>query len=126
MYNDSVPKCGDDPWVENKAACSGNSVLNALAPNVTGGARTDAKLILQEPRDGPQLPFCFEDGFGMGAWRISDTTKVSYLGCSYNSHRECWEKVFLQRLAEPGHGQLLHFVKMFNTGGPLRKMSRRD
>jgi len=128
MFNSSWPRCSDDVWVDHKNQCPENNLALGADPRhmfaPAEHPRTDVRMILEEPREGPQLPFCFEDDFSMGAWSISDDTEVAGDACKTRS--QCWE-YFLNRYHQPDNGRgtpPLLFVKLFNAGGPLKTWSR--
>merc|ERR1712060_398084 len=85
MFNYSLPKCHDDPVVN----VSHSSPLHQFYDQevtwcpeyegppwfkgITGPARNDTRILLRDPRDGPQLPFAFED---MLTWNIMDSNTL--------------------------------------------------
>lgn len=133
MFNYSLPRCVKDPTVGPpwswKDMCP-EYEFPRYSDAMPGPPRNDAKIILREPREGPQLPFSFADDFSMGAWRVSSNKVVNCTGewpCL--TQRDCWEEVFLRRYrarAGPGKPHVLEFVKLFNSGGDLKKLSRQE
>jgi len=135
MFNYSLPKCIHDTTVLRKWECPENE--QKWDEQVTGPARNDTCILLRDPRDGPQLPFAFEENMPM--WNTSDdATPVplsdNAIGSSmYMAHcvtmKRCWEDVFLSRYLEPavdGQAHVLPFVKMFRHGADLDGKSRQD
>mmetsp|Transcript_3048 Transcript_3048/g.11811 ORF Transcript_3048/g.11811 Transcript_3048/m.11811 type:complete len:476 (+) Transcript_3048:111-1538(+) len=132
MINYSLPKCTDDktvgPPVSWPDMCP---EFEAPAWNDTmpGPARNDVRILLREPRDGPQLPYGFMDDFSMGLWGIrSDKVVDSQDAPACKTQQDCW-KVFLSRYqAEPTEREapVLSWVKLFNLGGRLMQQSRMD
>lgn len=144
MFNYSLPKCFDDPAVRlppwDKEHEFGDQSIHYCPENeqppwykgITGQERNDTKILLRDPRDGPQLPFAFE---GMMAWNLTDTTPRQYVqhlgspmhGTNCTSHKDCWERIFLRRYYKPprhGEAPLLSFVKLFHHGKELDGQSR--
>lgn len=146
IFNYSLPKCYDDPTVnvdpssklhqfddQNPRMCPEHE-QQPWYKGLTGPARNDTRLFLEDPRDGPQLPFAFE---GMAAWRVDDAAKRSFQrtpgspmqdeACS--SMKECWENVVLRRYRahpEPGRAPMLSFVKLFKHAAELERKSRQE
>jgi hypothetical protein len=93
-----------------------------------GPPRNDAKIMLREPREGPQLPFAFLDEFSMGLWHVNSSEEVnSGIPPRCDTQRECWERVFLERFHRkplPGRTSAMTFVKMFGSAGRLKEFSR--
>merc|ERR1712039_116535 len=101
-----------------------------------GPPRNDTKIMLRDPRDGPQLPFAWK---GMVEWIISDDTTPLDLsdnelgaplhGVQCFTMKSCWEDVFLARYnapAPPGQARVLNMVKLFNHGAELDGKSRAE
>lgn len=131
MFNYSLPRCSEDPAVAYPAACPEHSQPD-WSRGLTGPARNDRRLLLQDPRDGPQLPFSRADELGLATWRASDAAKlnadverfsqapldmVNSDLAECDSMKSCWE-VFLHRLHST-----TPFVRIFDTGGKLRQTS---
>jgi len=66
----------------------------------------------------------------MGAWRVSSQRVVNVTGVwPCLTQQDCWEKVFLPRyraLEGPGRSHVLAFVKLFNSGGDLKRLTREE
>jgi len=147
MFNYSLPTCTKDPsilkppptaaWDQNATMCPELELKWHMAR--FGTARNDTKVLLHDPRDGPQLPFAF--GKGMALWNTTDSTSFTDdqipastrdLGGpmqdeTCGSPKECWENVFLQRYnapVQPGGARVLNFVKLFAHAKELTGMSR--
>jgi len=133
MFNYTLPKCYEDKAVKNRASCPEFS-QPIWGPGATGPARNDRKVLLSDPRAGPQLPFARLDKFGTALWSIYDTTSLSQSQvvkgplemlqldlevCS--SMKECWHDVFLSRVKTSAP-----FVKIFNYQEQLQYLSLRD
>eukprot|EP00418_Pyrodinium_bahamense_P001348 CAMPEP_0179013428 /NCGR_PEP_ID=MMETSP0796-20121207/1720_1 /TAXON_ID=73915 /ORGANISM="Pyrodinium bahamense, Strain pbaha01" /LENGTH=444 /DNA_ID=CAMNT_0020708929 /DNA_START=46 /DNA_END=1380 /DNA_ORIENTATION=- len=133
MFNYSLPQCIRDPTVGPpwswKDMCP-EYEFPRYNDRMPGPPRNDAKIMLREPREGPQLPFSFTDDFSMGAWHVSSSELVNCTGrWPCKTQQECWEKVFIPRYharAGPGESRLLEFVKLFNSGGRLKKLTREE
>lgn len=136
MFNYTLPKCFDDEAVADPAACPELGQPD-WPGGLSGPARNDRKLMLQDPRDGPQVPFARVDEFGVAMWHVANSTKfdknmqqflqvppdmleVELAEC--DSMKDCWERVFLPRL---NHSATV-FVKIFNVGDRLQQMSFRS
>jgi len=133
MFNYSWPKCFEDKSIGPPFAWPDMCPEYEFPPwNATmpGPARNDARIMLREPRDGPQLPFAFVDGFSMGTWKVSSAEAVeSPIPPTCSTMQACWSEVFLRRFHErngPRGTHVLNFVKLFNSGGRLRKKSRAE
>ena len=147
MFNYSLPTCTNDPsilrpppaaqWDQNATMCPELELKWDKAS--FGPARNDTKVLLHDPRDGPQLPFAF--GKGMALWNTADSTPFTeneipastrdlggpMQGETCGSPKECWENVFLQRYnapVQPGGTRLLNFVKLFAHAQELKGMTR--
>jgi len=144
MFNYTLPKCFDDPTVssnqkedhfpdQNKNWCPEHEAPEWYK-GLSGPPRTDTKILLRDPRDGPQLPFAFA---GMVTWQLNDTRKhwkesdkvpgSPMQGMACNSPKECWEGVFLERYNRaplPGQARVLSFVKLFHHGSELDGKTR--
>lgn len=129
MYDYNLPKCYDDETVSDKWKCPEHA-QPAWYKGVSGPARTDTKLLLEDPRQGPQLPFAW---LGMETWSIKDSTMRAGHGdwadnplgapmhdtdCS--SMKECWDKVFMPRY----EAHQLNFIKFFRHGAKLAHRTR--
>lgn len=133
MFNYTLPRCVKDPTVGPpwswKDMCP-EYEFPKWNGNMPGPARNDATIILREPREGPQLPFSFIDDFSMGAWHVwSDELVNSTIPPKCDTMKECWEEVFMKRFhqtAGPGQTKVMEFVKLFNSGGRLKKMTRQQ
>jgi len=133
MFNYSWPKCTEDETVKPPFAwrdmCPEYEFprWNATLP---GPARNDAKIMLREPRDGPQLPFAFVSDFSMGLWKVNSVEAVdSPIPPTCKTQRECWSEVFQRRFHQrqgPHGTHVMNFVKLFNSGGRLREKSRAE
>jgi len=148
MFNYSLPKCTNDPtitrppgqrqWDQKEEMCPEHEMQWDEA--MIGPARTDTKVILRDPRDGPQLPFAF--GQGMGLWKIDDTRALTteqlpldnraqgapMQSEDCDSPKECWQE-FMHRYSKEkpsGRGRLLNFVKLFAHAKELKGMSRQE
>jgi len=119
--NSSLPSCLEDQFVHDKDACPDPVQPRRADPNLDP-PRTDRKLLIADPRDGPHLPFARTDNFGMGTWRINDTATLSGLPPQCSSPDECWQKVVLPRY----RAGVLLFVKLFNHGGALARLSAKE
>lgn len=134
MFNYSLPKCYEDGAVpvEDRVGCP-EFAQPSWPAGITGPPRNDRRLLLHDPRDGPQLPFSRADEFGLAFWRVSNGTrfhkhewsssqvKLDMWQDDFNqcqSMMECWEQVFLPRFhaAAP-------FLWIFNPLGSLCRMS---
>lgn len=148
MFNYSLPKCYEDPTVtipvdsklhtfpdQNPRWCPEHE-QPSWYQGVTGPARNDTRILLRDPRDGPQLPFAF---LGMLRWKIHETGKrwtakdavpgSPMDGEKCASPKSCWEDVFLPRFTEvpaPGQAKLLSFIKLFHHASEFEGMSRED
>lgn len=122
--NTSLPSCFDDDSVLSKDGCPEplQPWPNQQAVPHLDPPRTDRRLLITDPRDGPFLPFSRLDNFGMGTWRVNDTSHRSGLPPQCGSPSECWQKVVLPRY---NVGSLM-FVKLFKHGGALARRSRKD
>jgi len=120
-FNYSLPACADDETVQDPMACPGASQPRFLQ-GVTAEPKTDGRLMLKDPRDGPHLPFAFLDDFGMGTWQVSNTSELPGHPAECGSPSECWEKVVLPRY----HLGSLVFVKLFRSGGALRTLGPKE
>jgi len=143
MFNYSLPKCYEDPAIKNYHKFPDQDPNwcpeNEQPPwylGITGPPRTDTRIMLRDPRDGPQLPFAFA---GMISWHISDTkhrwdpkafrpgSPMYNVNCT--SSKTCWENVFLPRyhaVPKPGEAPLLSFIKLFHHGAEFDGKSRSD
>jgi len=147
MFDFTLPACTSDPtitnpppngaWDQKKAMCPELEIhWNGTKQHV---ARNDTRLILRDPRDGPQMPFAF--GTNMTLWKIWDDTPFTEAilpssmrvpggpmqGDACASPKECWS-VFMRRYeATPfqvGEAPLLSFVKLFAHAKELAGMER--
>lgn len=126
-----LPKCYEDHTVDDKEAklCPEHS-QPAWYSGLSGSKRNDMRMLLRDPRDGPELPF---SGFpGVAGWRVANTTKpLPYArlqmpdphlpggpmaaGSVCDSMQACWNDIFLRRYkqpAPPGQARLLSFVAL--------------
>lgn len=121
--NSSLPSCFEDQTVWDKGNCP-----EPVQPRLYGNdaslisPRTDRRLIIRDPRDGPHLPFAYLDAFGMGTWRVTDTSKLLGHPPVCGSPSECWQKVVLPRF----HSGSLVSVKLFRKGGALSFRTREE
>jgi len=120
--NSSIPSCTDDKTVKDPGGCPEPMQPRSWVDASLAPPRTDRKLILRDPRDGPHLPFAFLDTYSMGTWRVSDTAKLVGHPPQCASPNECWQKVFLPRF----NSGFLGFVKLFRKGGALTFRSRKE
>jgi len=129
MFNYSFPSCLKDPTVRTDSWWGLCPELEFQHPTekMPGSARNDAKLLLRDPQVGPQLPFAFADNFTMPFWHIHSTRSVNVTALpgmpTCATMKECWEDVFLPRYNSPPP-RLLNSVKLFNSGGPMKDMTR--
>uniref|UniRef100_A0A7S4QZA6 Uncharacterized protein n=1 Tax=Alexandrium monilatum TaxID=311494 RepID=A0A7S4QZA6_9DINO len=147
MYNYSLPKCTEDATIVSPPASPMWDQKASMCPELEMEwsedlmpERNDAKVILRDPREGPQLPFAF--GAGMALWDVSDSTALTDEQVpgdmrspgapmqqeSCGSPRACWQ-VFVRRyemLPVPGRARLLNFVKLFAHVKELKGMSREE
>jgi len=146
MFNYTLPKCVDDVTVLNVQRKDGRYLCPEHEQRhwwkgLTGPPRNDTRIILEDPREGPQLPFACLD---MELWNVSGNTwpihdhdqywdtfpGAPMYGVRCVSMGDCWKDEFLRRYhlrSEPGKPRLLNFIKMFNAGGKeLRKLSRAE
>merc|ERR1719382_1802213 len=138
MYNYSLPRCYTDWTVKKRWQCP-EYEQPSWHEGLSGPERNDTRILLRDPRDGPELPFA---RLGMATWSIkndtrhlaepdwADRTPVSPLhGCLCPSMKACWEDVFLRRYhkkAPRGEAQLMTMVKLFNHGAELEAKSRHE
>mmetsp|Transcript_123879 Transcript_123879/g.361767 ORF Transcript_123879/g.361767 Transcript_123879/m.361767 type:complete len:457 (+) Transcript_123879:76-1446(+) len=142
MFNYSFPRCFEDTTVLEPLRLCPEHEGPAWFKGITGPARNDHRILLRDPRDGPQLPFaCLAATF----WNITNSTKGLPKGPSryppehspggpmYKEHcssfRQCWEDVFLRRFHEtpaPGEARTLSFVKLFMHGKELEGKTRQE
>jgi len=144
MFDYDLPKCYDDKTV----LTSGNTPGSRLCPELeqplwsygsSGPARTDTRILLRDPRDGPHLPFAMPF-LGMVLWSIKDDTQglPHFAGdtnvggpmhnVTCNSMKQCWEDVVLVRFnapPAPGEARIMDFVTLFDLG-KLNGKSRED
>eukprot|EP00419_Tripos_fusus_P008738 CAMPEP_0172663954 /NCGR_PEP_ID=MMETSP1074-20121228/6273_1 /TAXON_ID=2916 /ORGANISM="Ceratium fusus, Strain PA161109" /LENGTH=500 /DNA_ID=CAMNT_0013480027 /DNA_START=90 /DNA_END=1592 /DNA_ORIENTATION=+ len=133
MFNYTLPKCYEDQAVKNRASCP-EFAQPIWGPSATGPARNDRKLLLSDPRAGPQLPFARLDESGTALWQTDDTaslrnsqlvrgpSQVQQLDLELcGSMKECWHDIFLHRLNTSAP-----FVKIFNHREHLPYLSLRD
>jgi hypothetical protein len=142
LFNYSLPKCYDDKTLIEPSKNCPEYEQPPWYKNVSGPARNDTKLLLRDPRDGPQLPFAMS---GMANWHVGNTTKPLPPGDARfpppdrpggpmyrencTSMKECWQSVFMQRYKQrplPGEAPLLSFVKLFSAGVTLAGKSRQE
>jgi len=132
MFNYSLPRCVDDDTVHHHWACPEHELPEWT--DVLIEPRNDTRIMLEDPRDGPQLPFAFA---GMEVWEVTNDTSPVHpdnngpgfpmhkVGC--DSMKTCWEDVFLPRYrgAAAAGGRPLHFVKLFQAGHDLLGSSQK-
>mmetsp|Transcript_10494 Transcript_10494/g.32611 ORF Transcript_10494/g.32611 Transcript_10494/m.32611 type:complete len:480 (-) Transcript_10494:296-1735(-) len=133
MFSYDYPSCLSDPTVRPPKSWNGmcpELECPQWSEDMPGPARNDSKLLLREPQEGPQLPFAFTDNYSMPLWHVhSDKPVFLENRPECDTMRECWEKVFLPRYhgrSGPGEPRLLNSVKLFNSGGRLKDMSRKE
>lgn len=130
MFNYSLPKCYEDTTVSDKAACPEFAQPN-WASGITGSERSDRKLMLEDPRDGPELHFISRSrDMGLGQWKVSNATifnAVEFLppkgainACS--SMYECWQRIFLFRF----RSSKMPFLRLIDDPKSLARFSRRE
>eukprot|EP00419_Tripos_fusus_P000466 CAMPEP_0172680282 /NCGR_PEP_ID=MMETSP1074-20121228/16669_1 /TAXON_ID=2916 /ORGANISM="Ceratium fusus, Strain PA161109" /LENGTH=184 /DNA_ID=CAMNT_0013498591 /DNA_START=55 /DNA_END=609 /DNA_ORIENTATION=+ len=121
MFNYSLPKCGDDASVgSNRDQCPDTGQVPWWT-GISGPARNDTRLLLQDPRDGPLLPFTFQ---GMDDWNVTDSNMpdlsrrnvsgAAMFGVRCRTYKECWKEYVLKRFHEkprPGEAPVLSFVR---------------
>lgn len=118
--NYNLPKCYDDHFVRVPQACPEYAAPD-WAAGLIGPVRNDMKILLREPREGPQLPMQFKP-----TWNISDSHEFHHSLDECSSMKECWE-FFLHRYhmaPHSGQTRILDFVKLFGAGGDLGHRSR--
>jgi len=135
MFNGSLPKCGDDGAVADPRSCPECRAASCGA-TTPGPARNDYKLLLEDPRDGPVLPFMLGGNASdeVALWSVADGSQAADGRlCAEGaccSPGECWRRVFLPRyrqLPGPGRARPLSFLKVSDArGGVLANMSRRE
>mmetsp|Transcript_27742 Transcript_27742/g.57615 ORF Transcript_27742/g.57615 Transcript_27742/m.57615 type:complete len:450 (+) Transcript_27742:2-1351(+) len=122
MFNYSLPKCYDDPSVPVREACP-EYAAPSWSSGLSGPPRTDSRLMLREPREGPQLPTEVEP-----TWHVDNSTELREPPAECSSMESCWE-IFLQHYRAPaanGTTRVVNFVKMFSSGGSLWNLSREE
>jgi hypothetical protein len=150
MFDFTLPACTMDPtilnppkdgatWDQKLSMCPEQEIRwnKTKQPE----ARSDTKLLLRDPRDGPQMPFAF--GTNMSTWKIWDDTPFTedilpssmrvpgapMQGDSCASAKQCWA-VFTRRLKalpfQKGEPRLLSFVKLFAHAKELAGMERKQ
>eukprot|EP00448_Togula_jolla_P034503 CAMPEP_0170642144 /NCGR_PEP_ID=MMETSP0224-20130122/41166_1 /TAXON_ID=285029 /ORGANISM="Togula jolla, Strain CCCM 725" /LENGTH=475 /DNA_ID=CAMNT_0010972827 /DNA_START=34 /DNA_END=1463 /DNA_ORIENTATION=+ len=144
LHNYSLPMCSNDPTIPVHSRCP-ELEAPPWTQGISGPARTDTKLLLEDPRDSAILPFSFAGTArdNMAIWNKSNGTvdldwglhnicnrsnpDVTW-GCC--SPKECWDVHFLSRFHErprKGAAHRLSFVKLFNCGGhELGRRSREE
>jgi len=136
MYDYNLPKCYDDPTVKDHTMCPEHEHPH-WSHGITGPPLNDTRIIIKDPREGPQLPFAW---LGMELWDITDDTfrgddpkwqdnalGAPMHGCKCTSMKQCWEDVFLPRLNAPtawDEGELVFLVKFFKHAFLLDGMDR--
>jgi len=135
MFDYDLPKCYDDKTVLAHGHMSGPHRCPELEQPLwsrgrTGPERTDTRILLRDPRDGPHLPFAMPL-LGMVLWNIKNDTQglphfpgdanlggpMHNLTC--NSMKQCWEDLVLKRFNEPpapGEAGVMDFVTLFDLG----------
>jgi len=134
-YNYTLPSCLDDYTVDGtvgwKSMCPEHE-FQKWTDAMPGPALNDMWSILREPRDGPQLPFLFQENFGL--WHVDSYEGVPDFrlpGPTCHTQLECWN-MFAHRFhtrysSSKGRGAgpaVLDFVKLFSSGGMLKTMTR--
>jgi len=117
IYNFSLPHCHEDATVSQKSDCPEFQL--PVWDEALVSPRGDS-LLLEDPRDGPQLPFAFGDEFGMALWNRTEDTKRDYLW-PCQTPKQCWE-LFLGRY----NASKAPFVKFFHSGGDAVRGQTRD
>mmetsp|Transcript_68132 Transcript_68132/g.134481 ORF Transcript_68132/g.134481 Transcript_68132/m.134481 type:complete len:574 (+) Transcript_68132:76-1797(+) len=147
MFDFTLPACTTDPTIIKPPPNGAWDQKKSMCPELEIGwnktrrpeARTDTKLLLRDPRDGPQMPFAF--GKNMTLWKIWDDTPFAQdilpssmavpggpmQGNPCASPKQCWE-VFMHRYQAPlpqaGKPPLLSFVKLFAHAKELAGVQR--
>jgi len=147
MFDYSLPKCYDDRTVLTHG--QGRPVPRShLCPELeqplwshgsSGPERTDSRILLRDPRDGPHLPFAVPI-LAMVLWNIKNDSQglphfpgdsnvggpMHNLTC--HSMKQCWEELVLKRFhapPAPGEARVMDFVTLFDLG-KLSGKSRED
>jgi len=133
MFNYSLPRCIDDPTVFHHWACPEHELP---LWNSTGDVRNDTRIIVEDARDGPQMPFAFSK---MATWEVTNDSSPVHpdnngpgfpmheAGC--DSMKTCWDLVFMRRYRgsnETNRGRPLEFVKLFSAGQEVKHWSRAE
>lgn len=133
LFNYSLPRCINDSTVFHHWACPENELPRW---NITGDVRNDTRIIVQDPRDGPQMPFAFSK---MATWEVTNESSPVHpdnngpgfpmhkAGC--DSMKACWDLVFMRRYrGSPlvNKGRPLEFVKLFHSCGEVKQWSRAE
>lgn len=147
MFDFTLPACTADPTITNPPPNAAWDQKKSMCPELEIGwnktrqpeARNDTKLVLRDPRDGPQMPFAF--GTNMALWKIWNDTPFTedilpssmrvpgapMQGDSCASAKQCWD-VFMRRYKaipfQAGEAPLLSFVKLFAHAKELAGMER--
>jgi len=148
MFDYGLPKCYDDKTVLSPGQAPGSKISLHMCPELeqplwsqgsSGPERTDSRILLRDPRDGPHLPFAMPT-LGMVLWNIKNDSKglphfpgdstvggpMHNLTC--NSMKQCWEELVLKRFHSPpaaGEARVMDFVAFFDLG-KLSGKSRED
>mmetsp|Transcript_74598 Transcript_74598/g.147783 ORF Transcript_74598/g.147783 Transcript_74598/m.147783 type:complete len:493 (+) Transcript_74598:189-1667(+) len=142
MFNYTLPKCFLDPTIRTEHGDFPDQNPNWCPEReqpfwfngLTGPPRTDTKILLRDPRDGPQLPFLFS---GIIASHVDDNTDrwkgqlfqpgSPMHGMNCSTAKTCWDNVFWRRFtapAAPGEAKLLSFIKLFHHGSEFDGKTR--
>jgi len=133
LFNYSLPRCIDDPTVFHHWACPENELPRWSS---TGDVRNDTRIIVEDARDGPQMPFAFSK---MATWEVTNESSPVHpdnngpgfpmheAGC--DSMKACWDNVFMKRYqGSPvaNKGRPLEFLKLFRAGQEVKQLSREE
>jgi hypothetical protein len=144
-FDCKLPKCYEDHTIDHKVKLCPEHGQTAWYKGLSGSWRNDARLLLRDPRDGPELPF---SGFpGVAGWHVANVTKPlphvgpqmpdphqpggpMAAGSVCDSMQSCWKDVFLPRYkqpAPPGQARLMSFVALSpQSFAGLEHRSRQD
>jgi len=135
MFDYGLPKCYNDKTVLTHDHRPGSHLCPELEQPLwshgsSGPERTDTRILLRDPRDGPHLPFGMPC-LGMVLWNIKNDARglphfpgdsnvggaMHNLTC--NSMKLCWEELVLKRFhapPAPGEARVMDFVTLFDLG----------
>lgn len=135
MFDYGLPKCYDDKTVLTHGHTPGSHLCPELEQPLwshgsSGPERTDTRILLRDPRDGPHLPFGMPF-LGMVLWNIKNDAHglphfpgdsnvggpMHNLSC--HSMKQCWEELVLKRFhapPAPGEARVMDFVTLFDLG----------